>query len=116
LIFVPAVRWLYGSLDAQVHHYRRYSRHGLARVVRRAGLELLSLRTFDGAGVVPWLVAGRVLRQRAFSPVAARIYDRWVVPVTSRMERWIRPPVGKNLICVAQRPAESPLRASAQHG
>jgi len=115
LIFVPAVRWLYGSLDAQVHHHRRYSRHGLTRVVRRAGLDVLSLHYFDLAGVFPWLVAGRVLRQRSFSAGAAKIYDRVIVPVASRMERWLRLPLGKNLICVAQRPALSPaavLRAA----
>ena len=107
LIFVPAVRMLYGSLDAEVHHYRRYSRHGLRRVVRQAGLEMVSLQSFDAAGVFPWLVAGRVLRRRSFSAMAAKIYDRWIVPLASRMERWLPPPLGKNLICIAQRPAQS---------
>jgi SAM-dependent methyltransferase len=115
LIFVPALRWLYGSLDTSVHHFRRYSRSSLGRLMQRAGLETLSLRYFDAAGVVPWFVAGRVLRQRAFSATAARIYDRAVVPVTSRLERLLRLPMGKNLICVAQRPhqvAAAALRAA----
>jgi SAM-dependent methyltransferase len=115
LIFVPALRWLYGSLDVQVHHYRRYSRAGLARVMRRAGLDLVALHFFDVAGVLPWLVAGRVLRQRSFSAATARIYDRLIVPVASRLERWARLPLGKNLVCVAQRPAATPaaLRQAA---
>jgi SAM-dependent methyltransferase len=104
LIFVPALRWLYGSLDAQVHHYRRYSRSALTRVVERAGLEMVSLHYFDVAGVLPWLIAGRVLKQRAFSARAAHIYDRIIVPLSARLERWLRLPLGKNLICVAQRP------------
>jgi SAM-dependent methyltransferase len=105
LIFVPALRWLYGTLDAQVQHCRRYTRSGLARVVRRSGLDMLSLRYFDTAGVLPWFIAGRVMKQRHFNPGAARIYDRFVVPLAASLERWIRFPLGKNVVCVAQRPA-----------
>jgi SAM-dependent methyltransferase len=104
LVFVPALKWLYGTLDEVVHHYRRYSFSGLARLVRQAGLELVHLRYFDVLGVLPWLVTGRVLKQRRFNPAAARIYDRAVVPVASRLERLLPLPLGKNLICVARRP------------
>jgi SAM-dependent methyltransferase len=107
LVFVPALPWLYGSLDALVHHYRRYTRSTLARAVDSAGLELLSLRYFDLAGVLPWYITGRVLQQRHFSAGAAHIYDRLIVPLASRLERWLPLPLGKNLICVAQRPATS---------
>jgi SAM-dependent methyltransferase len=104
LIFVPALPWLYGSLDVQVHHYRRYSRSRLKRLMHRACLEVMALHFFDGPGVLPWLLAGRLLRQRQFSARAAFIYDRAVVPLASRLERWLRLPLGKNLVCVAQRP------------
>jgi SAM-dependent methyltransferase len=107
LVFVPALRWLYGSLDAEVQHYRRYSRSGLTRVVSRAGLDVLSLRFFDAVGVLPWLLAGRILKRRRFSAAAAHVYDRVVVPVVSRLERWLRLPLGKNLICIAQRPVKA---------
>jgi SAM-dependent methyltransferase len=115
LVFVPALPWLYGSLDAQVHHYRRYSRSSLSRVMSTAGLDVMSLHFFDAAGVLPWLFAGRVLRQRSFSARAAFIYDRVVVPIASRLERWLPVPLGKNLLCVAQRPmsaASAILRAA----
>jgi SAM-dependent methyltransferase len=114
LIFVPALAWLYGSLDALVHHYRRYSRSTLAQAVGRAGLEILSLRYFDLAGVLPWFITGRLLRQRKFSARAARLYDRLIVPLESRLERWLPLPLGKNLMCVAQRPpVPRPIAARA---
>jgi SAM-dependent methyltransferase len=115
LVFVPALPWLYGSLDAEVQHHRRYSRVTLSRVVSEAGLDLLSMRYFDVAGVLPWLTVGRVLRRRSFSSRAAQVYDRLVVPVMSRLERWLPVPLGKNLLCVAQRPihaAETIRRAA----
>jgi SAM-dependent methyltransferase len=105
LLFVPAVRWLYGTLDALVFHQRRYSRSRLVRVVQRAGLQARQVRWFDLAGMFPWLVAGRVLKQRRFNPTAAQVYDRCVVPVAALVERLLPVPLGKNLVCIAERPA-----------
>jgi SAM-dependent methyltransferase len=115
LVFVPAVPWLYGTLDSLVHHYRRYSFSRLARTTKRAGLELVQLRYFDVLGVLPWFVTGRILKQRGFDRGAAVIYDRFVVPLASRLERWVNLPLGKNLICVARRPqqAAAPVPARA---
>lgn len=102
LLFVPAVPWLYGSLDAVVGHERRYTRGALEGVVEGAGFEVLSSRYFDLPGVLPWLVAGRVLGARRFDGRAAGLYDR-LVPVIAAAERRWRPPLGKNLVCVARR-------------
>jgi SAM-dependent methyltransferase len=105
MLFVPAIRWLYGSLDSSVCHHRRYSYSGLTRIIARTGLELLCTRYFDALGVIPWFVTGRILRQRRFSRRAAIIYDRLIVPVASWIEQRLKPPLGKNLICLARRPA-----------
>jgi SAM-dependent methyltransferase len=104
LIFVPALQWLYGSLDALVHHCRRYDARSLSAVVQSAGFVIEQLFYFDALGVLPWWLSGRVLRQSAFSSRAAVIYDRVVVPIASRIESRVRVPLGKNLVCVA-RPA-----------
>jgi len=102
LLFVPALSWLYGSLDAEVDHVCRYSRSGLRRTVRRAGFHIKHLRYFDLPGVMPWFFAARVCRVRRFNERMARVYDSLVVPMASFAEKLFRPPLGKNLICVAQ--------------
>jgi SAM-dependent methyltransferase len=103
LLFVPALPWLFGTLDAIHGHHRRYTRASLQSVVERAGFTLRVLRYFDVLGVVPWLIAGRILRQTRFDPNAARLYDRFFVPVGSRLERLVEPGLGKNLLCIAER-------------
>ena len=102
LLFVPALAWIYGSLDAMLDHRRRYARDPLRRLVTGAGFVIEELRYFDALGVVPWWVTGKLLKQRAFNPVAAKIYDETGVRVGSAVERWIAPPIGKNLVCVAR--------------
>lgn len=104
-LFVPAIQAIYGSLDALVGHHRRYGRESLAAVVRDAGFVVEDLRWFDVAGVVPWWIVGKVLRAKSFGGPLGPIYDRVVVPVMSRVERAVTPPLGKNLLCVARAPA-----------
>ncbi|HEX8560802.1 MAG TPA: class I SAM-dependent methyltransferase [Pyrinomonadaceae bacterium] len=103
-VFVPAFEWLYGSFDRQVGHRRRYTRRGLAEKCRRAGLEVVEAVYFDAAGVLPWWLKYRVLRSEEMEPAAVRFYDRFCVPVLRRVEALVPPPVGKNVLLVAEKP------------
>jgi SAM-dependent methyltransferase len=102
-IFVPALQWLYGRLDAEVGHRRRYHRAALGRLVRDAGFDLVRLRYFDAPGVLPWFLFIRLLR-RELNGAGVGAYDRWVVPVARTVERVVPPPIGKNLLCIARKP------------
>jgi 2-polyprenyl-3-methyl-5-hydroxy-6-metoxy-1,4-benzoquinol methylase len=102
LLFVPALSALYGTLDSVHHHYRRYTKASLRSAVEGQAFAVRLLRYFDVLGVIPWFVAGRILRQSSFNERAVRLYDRLVVPVGARLERLWSPPLGKNLICVAE--------------
>lgn len=102
-LFVPAGPWLFGSLDRAVHHVRRYRRRELDHVVRAAGFEVAKLAWFDALGMVPWFVAGRVLRRKTFDRTAAMLYDQVGVPLTRAVEARVRLPVGKSLVAVGVR-------------
>lgn len=104
LCFVPALPLLFGSLDEAVGHVRRYRRGPLRDVIERAGFIVEELRYVDVLGVLPWLVAGRVLRRPGLDPSAARLYDAIGVPLTRALEKRVRVPLGKNLACVARLP------------
>lgn len=103
LIFVPALQALYGSLDAMVGHERRYAKRELGEKLRGAGLRIEKLHYMDVIGMAPWLVAGRVLRQRSFHAGGAELFDRWAVPVGRALESVVAPPIGKSLLAVAIR-------------
>lgn len=107
LLFVPALPLLFGSLDEAVQHKRRYTPAMLRRLLSATNLRVVKLNYFDVAGLIPWLVAGRILRLRTLGGSPAQIYDRFVVPVSERFERRFTPPIGKNLLCVAVRPTTS---------
>jgi SAM-dependent methyltransferase len=105
LLFLPALPALFGTLDEAFGHFRRYTRAELREKLRAAGFTIELLRYTNFVGVLSWFVAGRVLRKRTLSPGDVRLYDRWVVPWMSRVERVWSPPGGQNLIAVARKGA-----------
>lgn len=102
LVFVPALGWLYSEFDRRIGHARRYSRRQLRDLVAAAGFEVTLAKYFDVAGVLPWLVNFVILR-RGLGAGGVALYDRLVVPPMRRVERWIAPPLGKNLLMVARK-------------
>lgn len=102
LLFVPALPWLFGSLDEAFGHWRRYRKVELEKKVTEAGFQILDLKFMNFPGIVSWFVAGRILRSRTISPQMVRFYDRSVVPFVAAIERRITAPVGPSLILIAQ--------------
>ncbi len=103
LIFVPAMPSLYSELDRLAGHFRRYSRKSLSAAVSAAGFDIVDLRYFDLLGILPWWLVNTVGGKTDFNPRLATLYDRLGVPVTRMIEAIFPPPLGKNLLLVAQR-------------
>jgi SAM-dependent methyltransferase len=102
-IFVPALSWLYGGFDQEINHYRRYSRGDLEAKLDHAGFRVLVSRYFDLLGVLPWWVKYRLLRSRDLNPGTVRFYDELIVPIAERLESIVKPPLGKNILMIAEK-------------
>ncbi len=102
-IFVPAFQWLYGGFDRRVAHVRRYTRPELERKCAAAGFRVLKSVYFDLAGVAPWWVKYRLLKSDSMEPGLVKLYDRCVVPFVKVAERIVPPPLGKNILLVAEK-------------
>jgi SAM-dependent methyltransferase len=105
LLFVPALPAIYGTLDEAFEHFRRYTRGELHARLRDAGLAPLRVDYTNLPGVAAWWLSGRVLRRRTVSARDARLYDRFVIPWVSALERVWTPPLGQSLIAVARKDA-----------
>lgn len=104
LLLVPALPFLYGSMDRAFGHVRRYTKSSLTRKLTSAGFQILSLRYMNVLGVVPWLFRGRILNRATLRVQDVQLYDRWVVPWLSVLEgRW-EPPIGQSLVAAARKP------------
>jgi SAM-dependent methyltransferase len=105
LLLVPALPWLYGTLDVAFGHWRRYSKAGLVDLLTREGLSIRTLRYVNMAGVPAWFIAGRALRRRSLSPLAVKVMDSTVIRVAKQLETRIEAPFGQSLLVAAERPA-----------
>jgi SAM-dependent methyltransferase len=106
-IFVPALPWLYGAFDERVGHQRRYTKSELEAKLRRAGFQTIVSTYFDLVGIAPWWIKYRLLKSATMEPGGVRFYDRYVVPVARRFESVVHPPIGKNVIIVAEKLVKS---------
>jgi SAM-dependent methyltransferase len=102
-VYVPARAELFGSLDDSVGHLRRYSRPLLQARLEQAGFFVQWVRYGNLAGVVPWLITGRVLKRASIPSQNLKLFDRFVLPVAARVEGLLRLPYGLNVAALARR-------------
>jgi SAM-dependent methyltransferase len=103
LLFVPALPQLYGKLDAQFGHFRRYLKPELAAKLKASGFHLERLHYVNFTGIVSWYVTAKVLGRTTISASSVQFYDRVVIPIVRRLEALVTPPVGQNLVAVGRK-------------
>jgi glycosyltransferase involved in cell wall biosynthesis len=101
VLLVPAMPSLYGTLDVNLNHYRRYEADGLRALVSGAGFEVESLRYLNRPGVAGWWLNSRVLKRKILPRQQTRAF-RLFLPLLRREER--RPPsFGMSLLVLARK-------------
>jgi SAM-dependent methyltransferase len=102
-IFVPALPVLFSEFDRRIGHFRRYRKTEIEEKCRDAQLRIVVSRYFDVTGIVPWLLKYRLMKSTTMESGAVHLYDKLVVPVAKPLERFLPPPIGKNLLIIAEK-------------
>lgn len=102
IILVPALQFIYGEMDRELGHHRRYSPARLRQLLERAGLQVEAMRWFNRLGVFGWWFNGRIRRVSRIPLDQLRAFDR-LVPML-RLERFLPLPFGQSLIAVGRAP------------
>jgi SAM-dependent methyltransferase len=101
-VIVPSHPFLFGPLDDEFGHERRYTRPELERKLVAGGLNPLTVRHVNAVGAAGWLVQSRVLRKRSLPKAGLTAFGR-LVPVLRSLDR-LPLPVGLSLWAVATAP------------
>jgi len=104
VLLVPAFQSLYGPIDRNLSHRRRYSRTSLAGLAQGAGLRVEKLHYVNAAGFFGWWINAHIFRRAAQSERQIRIFDRCIVPWMSRLEAVVPPGFGQSLFAVLRKP------------
>jgi len=103
VLWVPAFPSLYGAVDRNLGHFRRYRRASIARLAASAGLALQKAHYANLAGFFAWWFNSHILRREAFSQIQINLFDRFMAPLSSRLEK-IPPPFGQSILAVLRKP------------
>lgn len=103
VLLVPAFEALYGPIDRNLGHYRRYRRGGIARLAEQAGLQVRRARYVNAIGLAGWWVNAHAWKREAQSGAQIAVFDRFVAPVLERVEAAMPPPFGQSLLAVLRK-------------
>jgi SAM-dependent methyltransferase len=103
ILIVPAFANLYGPIDRQLGHHRRYTQASIARLASKAGLTVQTSHYVNAVGFFGWWMNAHILKRDAQSVAQINFFDRFVVPVVSRAEGIMRPPFGQSLFVVLKK-------------
>ncbi|MDY7039070.1 MAG: methyltransferase domain-containing protein, partial [Thermodesulfobacteriota bacterium] len=74
LLLVPALKFLYGSTDRALGHYRRYKKKSISEKLYRAGYEIEKIKYINFIGVFGWWFNCRVLKREIIPLSTFRIF------------------------------------------
>jgi ubiquinone/menaquinone biosynthesis C-methylase UbiE len=100
IVFVPALQVAYGPLDAELGHYRRYSKRTLRGAFTDAGLDLIRLRYTNPIGLAGWMYNAHISKSTKHSVAQVKLFETLVAPWALPIERLIPPPIGLSLVAV----------------
>ena len=103
-IWVPAHEALFARFDESVGHFRRYNKRRLAALADTAGLEVVQLKYVNPVGALGWMVTAKALRSSPTSSPLVGVFDKYVVPITQRIEEKWEPALGQSALLIARKP------------
>ncbi len=102
IVLSPAHPKLFTPFDAAIGHFRRYNRSMLRSIAPRS-LRLEQLLYLDSAGLLLSLTNLLFLRQSMPTKAQLLIWDRWIIPVSRVLDRFLFNSVGKSILGVWRR-------------
>ncbi len=108
VFLTPAFEALYGFMDRDAGHFRRYTRGSLSAAFRDAGWRVRRSFYLNALGGLGWWVRSRVLRPPSASLDSPEVnadiafFDRYCVPVTRVLDLALHPFFGQSVVVVAE--------------
>jgi SAM-dependent methyltransferase len=104
VVLVPAGPWAFGHMDERLGHYRRYAKGYARQLFSAVGLNITAMRYYNFIGIWGWWWNAKFARRENQSDAQIRFFDKFLVPVLSRLEKFIAPPVGQSILIVGRPP------------
>jgi 2-polyprenyl-3-methyl-5-hydroxy-6-metoxy-1,4-benzoquinol methylase len=101
IVMVPAMHFLYGSLDQAFGHYRRYHKNEIRRLMDHVNLHVVRDMYLNIAGMFGWYLYGKILKHQQLPQQLCSRFNL-VLPLL-KMERPFAHFAGLSLITVGRK-------------
>jgi glycosyltransferase involved in cell wall biosynthesis len=101
IVLVPQGRGLYGSVDRELGHRRRFSKAELRAMLEAQGLKVEASLQINKVGTVGWWFASKVLHRKKISRPALKLWDKtvWLQKGIDQVLPWS----GLSLVTIARK-------------
>lgn len=99
VVVSPAHNYLYTEFDRQIGHFRRYNVESLRKIAPECS-QVTVCRYLDSVGMLASLANRFILRSGSPTIEQIKAWDRLMVPVSKRLDRFLRYRLGKSVVCV----------------
>jgi len=107
VLLVPAHKFIYGTLDKEVGHYRRYNKKMIVNLAAKTGFNIKDMYYFNFVGAIGWFINFKILKRIGSNhdddDVQVNFFDRFLVKPVKFIETYIRPPFGISLIAILEK-------------
>ena len=110
---VPALNALYSELDRKIGHFRRYDKKMIRALAERNRAEIVLCRYDNALGMLGWYWFCKVRKIDYHTERSKRtlvktfgFFSRYVLPLTSSVEKLVSPPIGLNMTVVFRKKAD----------
>ena len=101
IIFVPAGKDLFGTLDRGIGHQRRYDKEELVAMLEQAGFEVEEAVYQNRAAKLAWWLNSKIFQRHSLPAAQSKIFDR-IVPLLKMLDGE-RPKSGLSLIAIGRK-------------
>ncbi len=102
LLYVPALSLLYGSVDRNLLHYRRYDKIGIQKLLQKVGFSVEKIFFSNFVAIFGWFFNSRIQRKNRLSYWQTILFDKFA-PLFEKIEARFRPPIGMCLVAIAKK-------------
>jgi len=102
IILAPAHNYLFSIFDKAVGHYRRYNRKSLTKIFPK-GLSIEKQYYLDSVGLFLSLTNKWLLKQSVPSVKQIKIWNKYFIPASKRLDSFIRYKFGKSILFIARK-------------
>jgi SAM-dependent methyltransferase len=102
ILQLPAHHLLFGSLDRNLDHFRRYTRREIISKFKESGIEPVHISTFNMFGALGWFISSRLLRKKILPEGQLAIFNK-LTPLFMAVERKFPAPFGLSILAVGKK-------------